>query len=52
MWGRRMATGTIERVARGIALALGLVVLTLGVVTPTWWSLLGIVPLVIALSGW
>lgn len=42
----------IERVTRSVALIVGLILLTLGLVRTTWWGLLGIMPLVIAFSGW
>lgn len=41
-----------ERVGRGIAAVMGAVLLILASLTPTWWGVLGVLPLAIALSGW
>ena len=48
-----MRIETMERLGRLVALAVGTVLLAVAVVTPArWWGLLGLVPLVIAFSGW
>ena len=41
-----------ERVGRGVAAVIGLGVLVVGIMTPTWWGALGALPVVIALTGW
>ena len=41
-----------EWIGRGIAAVVGVVVLMVAVITPTWWGVLGVLPLAIALSGW
>jgi hypothetical protein len=43
---------TIERIGRRAAAVVSVVVLILGVLTPTWWGLLGPLPLAVAISGW
>jgi hypothetical protein len=41
-----------ERLGRVMAAAVGVIVLTLALTIPTWWGVLGLVPLGIALTGW
>jgi hypothetical protein len=49
---RAMSIEPVERIGRGIAAVLGVVLLILAILTPTWWGVLGLLPLIIALSGW
>jgi len=48
-----MTIDGLERGARIVAVAVGTVGLALTVVGPaTWWGLLGLLPLAMAVSGW
>ena len=49
---RSMSIERAERLGRVAAAAIGVVLLTVALTTPTWWGLLGVVPLAIALTGW
>ena len=41
-----------ERLGRVVAAAVGVMLLTLAVTMPTWWGVLGLVPLGVAFTGW
>lgn len=42
----------VDRLGRVVAAAVGVLLLTLALTLPTWWGVLGLVPLGIAFSGW
>jgi hypothetical protein len=49
---RSMIVERAERLGRVAAAAIGVVLLMVAFTTPTWWGLLGVVPLAIAFTGW